>query len=152
MANIFLNIAGIKGESIDAKHKDEIEVLSFSWGLAKSATIHPALPAPPPPASVHDLVFVHGLDRASPGLMRACASSEHITEATITQRKPGGQQEFLAIKMSDLMVTSISLSEPGDGPGVESVSLAFAKIDFEYRRQKPDGSLEPPVIFKFPLP
>ena len=32
--DIFAKLGDIKGESLDAKHKDEIEVLSFSWGVA----------------------------------------------------------------------------------------------------------------------
>ena len=32
-SDIFAKIGDIKGESADAKHKDEIEVLSFSWGV-----------------------------------------------------------------------------------------------------------------------
>ena len=32
---IFARIAGIKGESVDAKHKDEIDVLSWSWGVSQ---------------------------------------------------------------------------------------------------------------------
>ena len=32
-SDIFAKIGDIKGESLDAKHKDEIEVLSFSWGV-----------------------------------------------------------------------------------------------------------------------
>ena len=38
-ASIFARIGTIKGESRDAKHKDEIEVLSWSWGLFQSDTI-----------------------------------------------------------------------------------------------------------------
>jgi len=29
--DIFANIPGVSAESLDATHKDEIEVLSFSW-------------------------------------------------------------------------------------------------------------------------
>ena len=28
----FLKLDGIKGESVDSKHKDELEILSFSFG------------------------------------------------------------------------------------------------------------------------
>ena len=31
-ADYFLTIDEIPGESLDAKHRDSIEVLSFSWG------------------------------------------------------------------------------------------------------------------------
>ena len=33
----FAKIGDIKGESQDAKHKDEIEVLSWSWGVSNTA-------------------------------------------------------------------------------------------------------------------
>ena len=33
-AKIFLKIGNIKGESTDSKHKDEIDVFSWSWGVS----------------------------------------------------------------------------------------------------------------------
>ena len=38
-ADIFAKIGDIKGESLDAKHKDEVEVLSWSWGVQQSGTM-----------------------------------------------------------------------------------------------------------------
>jgi type VI secretion system secreted protein Hcp len=38
-SNIFAKIGDIKGESLDAKHKDEIEVLSFSWGVTNAGVM-----------------------------------------------------------------------------------------------------------------
>jgi hypothetical protein len=35
-SDIFAKLGDIKGESMDDKHKDEIEVLSYSWGVTKS--------------------------------------------------------------------------------------------------------------------
>jgi hypothetical protein len=32
-SDIFAKLGDIKGESMDDKHKDEIEVLSYSWGV-----------------------------------------------------------------------------------------------------------------------
>ncbi len=46
-SDIFAKIGDIKGESADSKHKDEIEVLSFSWGVTNSAKIKPAVAAAP---------------------------------------------------------------------------------------------------------
>lgn len=34
---IFAKIGDIKGESVDARHRDEIDVVSFSWGVAHTA-------------------------------------------------------------------------------------------------------------------
>jgi type VI secretion system secreted protein Hcp len=85
--------------------------------------------------------------------MKACATGEHIKEATITQRKAGkGQQEFLIIKMSDLIITGVAPSGSGaDGSLAESVLFQCAKVDLEYKPQKADGSLEAGIHFKYDI-
>ena len=85
--------------------------------------------------------------------MKACATGEHIKDATITVRKAGkGQQEYLIIKMTDMLVTSVSTSVSAEGDAtIEGVVLAFAKVDLEYRPQKPDGTLDVGVHFKYDL-
>ena len=152
-SDIFAKIGDIKGESADDKHKDEIEVLSFSWGVANTATIGAGGGgAGAGRATFHDLSFTHTIDKASPRLLQACATGSHLPEATITHRKAGkGQQEFLVIKMNDIIITGVSLGDSGGGGTSENVTLAFAKIDLEYRPQRPDGSLDPGVHFKFDI-
>ena len=151
-ADIFAKLGDIKGESADDKHKDEIEVLSFSWGFTNAATAPAGGGAGAGKPSFHDLFFVHAIDKASPSLMHACATGAHLKEATITQRKAGkGQQEFLVIKMGDVIVTGVSFADAGGGSSSENVSLAFAKIDFAYSPLKADGSLDAAVHFKFDL-
>jgi type VI secretion system secreted protein Hcp len=85
--------------------------------------------------------------------MATCAKGEHIREATITVRKAGkGQQEYLVITMKDVLVTSVSTTVTAEGgTAVEAVALAFAKVDLEYKPQKPDGSLDAGIHFKFDL-
>jgi type VI secretion system secreted protein Hcp len=150
--DIFAKIGDIKGESLDDKHKDEIEVLSFSWGLANAAQVSSS-GAGVGKVSFHDLSFVHNVDKASPVLMQACATGTHIKEATITHRKAGkGQQEFLVIKMTDIIVTSVSHGGArGDGGYAENVTLAFAQFDLQYAPQKPDGSLDAAIHFKYDI-
>src|SRR4030095_2107223 len=140
-SDIFAKIGDIKGESTDDKHKDEIEVLSFSWGVTNAATIGGG-GGGAGRATFHDLSFIHTIDKASPRLLQACATGTHLKEATITHRKAGkGQQEFLVIKMNDTIITGVAPSESSGEAGSEIVTLAFAKVDFEYKPQKADGSL-----------
>ena len=149
--DIFAKLGDIKGESLDDKHKDEIEVLSWSWGVTNGITVS-GTGAGQGKASFHDLSFTHKIDKASPVLMQACATGVHLKEATITHRKAGkGQQEFLVIKMNDVIVTAIMDAESRDSGGAETVSLAFAKIDVAYRPQKSDGSLDAGIHFKYDL-
>jgi type VI secretion system secreted protein Hcp len=70
-SDIFAKIGDIKGESLDSKHKDEVEVLSFSWGVTNDAAIKTGGGAGK--ATFHDLSFVHAIDKASPSLLKACA-------------------------------------------------------------------------------
>src|SRR6266850_2405468 len=85
----FAKIGDIKGESQDDKHKEEIELLSWSWGVNQTGTASHGSGAGAGKASFSDFSFAHYVDKASPNLMKACATGEHIKEATITQRKAG---------------------------------------------------------------
>jgi len=151
--SIFARIGTIKGESQDARHKDEIDVLSWSWGVSQSGTAGHGGGGGAGKASFHDFTFTHHVDKASPLVMKACATGQHISDATITVRKAGnGQQEYLIITMTDILVTSVSTSVSAEGgTTIESVVLAFAKVDLEYKPQKPDGSLDAGVHFKYDL-
>jgi type VI secretion system secreted protein Hcp len=149
---IFAKIGDIKGESVDAKHKDEIEVLSFSWGVTNSGSTSSGGGSGAGKPTFQDLSIVHGIDKATPALLKACATGVHIKDATITHRKAGkGQQEYLIIKLNDVTITAVSHAGAEDQPYAESVSLKFAKVDLEYKPQRPDGSLDEGQHFKFDL-
>ena len=149
-ADIFAKLGDIKGESLDNKHKDEIEVLSWSWGVTNAIGVA-GTGAAQGKAAFHDFSFTHKIDKASPKLMQACATGVHLKEATITHRKAGkGQQEYLVIKMNDVIVTRMTDADAED-ESVETVSLAFAKVNVEYKPQKADGSLDAGIHFKYDL-
>ena len=151
-SDIFAKLGDIKGESLDDKHKDEIEVLSYSWGVANAGSMGYGSGGGEGKAQFHDLSFTHKTDKASPVLMQACATGVHLKEATITHRKAGkGQQEFLVIKMNDVIVTSVSHGSNGADVASENVSIAFAKVNVEYKPQKADGSLDAGIHFKYDL-
>ena len=150
--DIFLKIGTIKGESSDEKHKDEIEVLSWSWGVMQSGSMDFGSGGGTGKANFGDLSIMHHLDKASPALMAACATGEHIKDATLVQRKAGkGQQEFLIVKMTDVIITSVAPGASGsDAPG-ESIAMQASKYELEYKPQKADGSLDAGVFFKYDI-
>jgi type VI secretion system secreted protein Hcp len=151
-SDIFAKLGDIKGESVDAKHKDEIEVLSFSWGLTNSGATTAGGGGGAGKATFQDISIVHKIDKASPLLMRACATGAHLKEATITHRKAGkDQQDYLIVKLNDIIITGVTDGDASGQGGSETISLAFAKIDLEYKAQKPDGSLDAGIHFKFDL-
>jgi len=151
-SDIFAKIGDIKGESLDEKHKGEVEILSWSWGVSQTGSMGHGSGGGSGKANFNDLHITHYIDKASPVLMTSCATGEHIKEATITARKAGkGQLEYLIIKMNDILITSVSPGGSGGEVGVETVSLQPSKIDIEYKPQKADGSLDAGIHFKYDM-
>lgn len=151
-SDIFAKLGDIKGESIDSKHKDEIEVQSISWGVTNAGSMAHGTGGGEGKATFHDLSFVHSVDKASPVLLTTCATGAHLKEATITHRKSGkGQQEYLVIKMNDVIITGVTHGGSSADSISESVTLAFAKVAVEYKPQKADGTLDAGIHFKYDL-
>jgi type VI secretion system secreted protein Hcp len=145
MANdYFLKIDGIDGESQDAKHKNEIQIESFSWGATQTGTFAFGGGGGAGKVQMQDFHFVMKHNKASPKLLLACAEGEHIKKAVLTARKAGkDQQEFMKVTMSDVLVSSYQTggSANGDEIPMDQISLNFAKIEHEYKEQQASGSL-----------
>lgn len=141
----FLQIAGIEGESQDAKHKGWLDVLSWSWGESNPGGPVAGGGGGAGKVSMGDFNFMTTTTKASPKLFLACAAGQHFKEAKLVGRKSGkDQQEYLTWTFSDILVSAFQVSASSEVP-VESVSLSYAKVKLEYRPQKPDGSLDAPI-------
>ena len=140
----FLKIDGIQGESKADKHKDEIDIESFSWGETQSGTFAAGGGGRAGKVSLQDFHFTMVYNKASPALFLACAQGDHIKNAILTCRKAGKeQQEFLKITLSDVLVSSFQTGGHGGGDvtPTDQISLNFAKIEHEYKEQDATGKL-----------
>ena len=141
--DFFLKIEGIKGESQDDKHKDQIDILSYSWGVSQSGTRAVGGGAGAGKVQFSDFSFTTKVGTASPQLFLGCATGEHFKSATLTARKAGSNpQDFLVIKLNDVLVSSYQNSgaSGGDVP-MDSFTLNFAQINYEIKEQRADGTL-----------
>lgn len=142
----FLKIEGIAGDSTDAKHKGEIEIESFSFGVAQSDPPHGGGGggggAGKP--SFEDLHVVTGFSRASPRLLEACATGEQIKSAVLTGQRAGGkaQFEFMTLTLSDVLVSAYSSGAASAGAAIPSdeLSLAYSKLQIEHKAISPTGA------------
>jgi type VI secretion system secreted protein Hcp len=147
--DMFLKLDGIKGESQDLKHKNEIDILSFSWGASNTTSFGTGGGggAGAGKVSIHDISFVHRIDKASPKLMLACATGQLIPTGTLTVRKKANVPvEYLKLTMSECLVSSFSVSGNSAGTPTESVTFVFQKVKVEYFPQNQDGSIAPPIV------
>jgi type VI secretion system secreted protein Hcp len=140
----FLKIEGIDGESQDSKHKNEIQLESFSWGASQQGSAaFGSGGGGAGKVSMQDFHFVMRNSKASPKLFSACCTGQHVKVATLIARKAGKeQQEYLKVTLSDCLVSSFQAGGSGSEPiPVDNISLNFSKIEVEYKEQKADGSL-----------
>jgi type VI secretion system secreted protein Hcp len=139
---MFIKIGSVQGESVDRKHKDEIDVLAWSWGMSNSGTMHQGGGGGAGKANVQDLSFTKYVDKASPLLMLACCNGEHYDKATLVVRKAGKSPlEYIKITMSEVLVSAVSTGgSGGEDRLTENVTLNFSKVAIDYVPQKPDGT------------
>lgn len=154
-AECFLKVDGIQGESQDAKHKDEIQVLSWSWGETLTGTSAYG-GGGAGRANFKDIIFTARISKASPKLFSTSASGQHIKSAVLTCRNPGkAQLEFLKITLTDVIVSSYLSGYSGLVGGADlpsdQFSFNYSKVNMEYRQQKPDGTQGPAVSGGFDL-
>jgi len=140
--DMFLKIEGVDGESADDKHKNEIDVLAFSWGMSQSGSMHIAGGGGTGKVNVQDMSVTKYMDKASTVLMQKCCTGKHFPKATLTCRKAGDTPvEYLVVTMEEVLVTSVS--EGGtqhDDMQTENISLNFAKVKVKYTPQDAKGA------------
>jgi type VI secretion system secreted protein Hcp len=146
IGDMFLKVEGarhglIKGEAHDEAHKDEIQIVHWSWGMQGRPSLGGG--AATGKAVVNDLKVVKRVDSASTALMSALRQNEKV-KAILTVRKAGGSQlEYFKITIEEGRVTALSI-EPGalssSSPELlEHLSFSFNKITVDYVPQGTDG-------------
>ena len=142
----FLKLDGIKGESTDSKHKDEIDVLSFNWGAHQGSSHATGSGSGSGKVDVSPFSFVHKTDKSSPILFQKCCAGDHIKDGLFVVRKAGGSQlEYLKIKMTDVLISSVRPGGSAHGADeipIEEVSLTFSKIEVDYQPQGQKGDAQ----------
>jgi type VI secretion system secreted protein Hcp len=150
MFDAYLQIDGIKGESTEDKHKDWIEVLSFSHSIQQptSATASSAGGATTGRVDHGDFTITKYIDLASPKLALFCCKGTHIKEITLELCRAGGATKvpYMEYRLSECIISS---KRYGGSPGkaedlpVETVAFNYGKIEWHYTQQKrSDGSAQ----------
>ena len=137
--DIFLKLDGVTGESQDSVHKDEIDVLSWSWGMSQSGTTHMGGGGGSGKVSVQDLSLTKYLDASSPTLQKFCANGKHVKWARFTARRAGTEGgtplDYLFVDFGDLIISSYDISGVGtDGWPQETIAFSYGQIVMTYKQ------------------
>lgn len=143
----FMKIDGIPGESMDEKHKDWIEIISFSHHVEQPASATASSVGGATAERVNHGTFniVHQMDKATPKMFEACCTGKHIKEVTIEFCRAGGDKvKYMEIKLEQVLISSVSESGSSSGESgfpADAISLSYGKIKWTYTQQKrEDGS------------
>lgn len=143
----YLDITGVVGECTASGFEKHIEIYSFSWGASNPTSVGPGRDGlSAGRVSVSSFNVMKKTEKSSAALFAACCTGQHFDKATVSMRKAtgvGGQDIFLTYTFTDVMVESVqwSGSSGGDDTPTESLSLAFAKVEIEYKTQDDKGKL-----------
>jgi type VI secretion system secreted protein Hcp len=149
----FMKVDGIPGESTDDKHKDWIEVLSYSGGVSQpaSGSASTAGGRSAERANFQDFSVVKDLDKASAKLFLACAKGDHIKKIEIELcRAAGDKQKYMKYDLSDVIVSGVrpgGSAQGGETLPLEEVSFNYGKIEWTYtetdhKTGKPKGDVK----------
>ena len=143
---VHLNLGAIQGESASSAHPNEIEVVSFNWGLSNSA-VRSAQGGTSKggKTTVNEITLTKHTDKSTPLLVNAVASCQKIPTAKISVSKSTGgkkPEDYLIITMTNAFIGSLQLASPSIGAmGTETVTINFQKLEIDYKIQNAMGIL-----------
>ena len=144
----FLKIDGVEGESDDLVHRGEIEVESWKWGAQQPGTSAFGKGSGAGRVDMQDFRFFKRVDKSSPRLYVSCCSGQVFQHATLSVRKAGTTpQDYLKVYFTNVMIAEFQTAgcAATDDVPREQIKFDFGKVEFEYRIQKPDGSMGGPL-------
>jgi type VI secretion system secreted protein Hcp len=140
--DFFLKLDSITGESVADGHKDEIQLLSFSWGGSQVSSVAGTGGSGAGKVSLENIHVMKYYDKASPTLFKSLVSGTHIKTGVLSAVKSGVTEgkPFLKVSFEELFVTNVSISGSSEIPA-ESISFSYNKIKVEYSTQNEQGIL-----------
>lgn len=141
MADCFIQLDQVSGESADHDFKDYIQVESWHWGIEARHTSAWANSPASGKADLTTLTFTHVVDSASPAIFARCATNRPIPNAKLVMRRAGGvAQVYLRIELKTVRIVKASLVHDAQNVlPLESVVLGFQQASYTYVPQSSTG-------------
>jgi type VI secretion system secreted protein Hcp len=137
----FLKLDGIQGESQDSNHKDEIQIMSWSWGASQVSSVAGTGGSGAGKASLSDFSIMTNFDKATPKFFKSVCQGTHLKSGTMSAVKAGANgKPYLKVDFKELFVTHLQISASSEVPTV-SISFSYNQIAIDYSTQNEQGNI-----------
>jgi type VI secretion system secreted protein Hcp len=137
----FLTLDGIQGESEDEKHKNDIQILSWSWGGSQTSSVAGTGGSGAGKVSLSDFSIMTYFDKSTPKVFKSICAGTHIKTGTMNAIKSGADgKPYLKVDFKELFVTSLQISGSSEVPSV-SISFSYNEIKIDYSTQNEQGNV-----------
>jgi type VI secretion system secreted protein Hcp len=131
----------IQGESQDEQHKNEIQILSWSWGAANVSSVAGTGGSGAGKVNLSDVSIMLNFDKSTPKFFKSICAGTHIPQGTLSAIKAGGNgKPYLKVDFKEIFVTGLQMSAAGEIPAV-SLSFTYDEIKMDYSMQDEKGNL-----------
>jgi type VI secretion system secreted protein Hcp len=138
----FLKLDGIEGESADSSHKNEIQLMSWSWGASQVSSVAGTGGSGAGKADLSDFSLMTYFDKATPKFFKSIGAGTHIASGTLSAVKSGAQgKPYLKVDFAEIFVTTLQISGSSEVPTV-SISFTYNEIKIDYSLQDEKGNLK----------
>lgn len=126
----FLKIPGASGDSADSKHKNEIDVMSWAWGVSNNGS-----------GSVFEpFTWEQQMDSSFVPLFLGLVNDSPFASALLTVRRSGQSQfEFFRMTLTDVHVASLSSHGTATNTVIVDAAVRYGGIAMHYCRQSYTG-------------
>lgn len=153
LAESFLKLGDIKGESTDVKHKGEIEILSFTQSFINTVSIGSSTGgAGAGKVECGAITMMKNIDASSPFLLKGVATGQHFKDAVISFRSGSSKDssDYYVITMQDVFVTELSQTDSADPNRIfEKLVVNAVSFEFKYSPLTVKGTAGQPLTFKW---
>jgi type VI secretion system secreted protein Hcp len=152
MAEMFLKLDGVEGESLDHAHQNEIELQTWTWNTTNPVRWDLNQGGQSTKVHVHEISLKKACDKSSVTLYQNLVTGKHIKNAKITCRKNDGENkfEYLVVELTDVMIAKVEWTGAGESQTLEeNVELSFAEFRLDYKVQGDSGNANGQKTFGF---
>jgi type VI secretion system secreted protein Hcp len=130
-AAAYIKFDGVDGESTDKNHKAWIDILSFSEGTK----IQEDSDSTKVQYEISDFIVVKELDKSSPKLAESIAMGKVFPKVEI--HLDSGGETYYAYELTNVMITSYTISGTRNEVPTEEFSLNYEKVKFSETSKEP---------------